>query len=304
MKSSSENDDVKPDKPAYWQQLRDSPVVRELQAAFTCATGLPLCLLPPSETMKPAGRREPNSALHVRGCMGDCSGPLCQQSLLRAEKKAATSAQAIRFECPAGLLKILVPVVISDQHVASVLVGPFTLRKLNGAVLHRLVGRLEHWNVRGQSRQLRTSWKFGAVLTPAQCDAATKLARMFVNYLAECGDRLLPGGQVSSLLRMIEDTLAKDPDAPVSLKELSDRVQLSPCHFSKVFKEQTGLTFTEYRTRLRIGRAKKLLLDPRHKISDIAFDVGFNSLSRFNQAFRQLTGCSPSKYRSNVRASN
>ena len=59
----------------------------------------------------------------------------------------------------------------------------------------------------------------------------------------------------------------------------------------------TGLTFTEYLGRVRVEKAKQLLLNPHLRISEIAYDVGFQSLTHFNRVFHQVTGKSPSAYR-------
>ena len=67
----------------------------------------------------------------------------------------------------------------------------------------------------------------------------------------------------------------------------------------KTFKKATGLTFTEYRGRVRIEKAKALVLNHHLRISDIAHEVGFQSLTHFNRIFRQITGESPTAFRDN-----
>ena len=59
----------------------------------------------------------------------------------------------------------------------------------------------------------------------------------------------------------------------------------------------TGLTFTEYLGRVRIEKANTLLLNPHLRISEIAYDVGFQSLTHFNRVFRQIFGQSPTAFR-------
>ena len=62
-------------------------------------------------------------------------------------------------------------------------------------------------------------------------------------------------------------------------------------------KRATGLTFTDYLARVRIEKAKTLLLERNRRISEIAYDVGFQSLTHFNRIFKKLVGASPSSYR-------
>jgi AraC-like DNA-binding protein len=72
---------------------------------------------------------------------------------------------------------------------------------------------------------------------------------------------------------------------------------MSATYFGEKFKELIGINFIEYVTRTRVGGACNLLHDPNRRVSEVAFEVGFQSLSQFNRAFRKITGKSPSNYR-------
>ena len=65
----------------------------------------------------------------------------------------------------------------------------------------------------------------------------------------------------------------------------------------KNFKQVTGIKFVEYVARTRFEKACRLLHDDDLRISDIAFAVGFQSLSQFNRVFKRLSGKSPTQYR-------
>jgi AraC-like DNA-binding protein len=67
-----------------------------------------------------------------------------------------------------------------------------------------------------------------------------------------------------------------------------------------MFKKATGLHFTEYLSRVRIEKAKNLLLNPNLRISEIAFQVGFQSLTHFNRVFRRIVGRAPTDYRKSL----
>jgi AraC-like DNA-binding protein len=57
------------------------------------------------------------------------------------------------------------------------------------------------------------------------------------------------------------------------------------------------LTFTSYLARVRVEKVKNLLLDPNRRVSEAAYDAGFQSLSQFNRVFKRIAGLSPSVYR-------
>lgn len=283
-----------------WAQLAESRAVREQQVAFTCATGVPLTLLPASRSAQEAVP----AAFCVTGCLGYPSGDLCQRKLLAAEKRAVNRSQPVQYCCPSGLVKILVPVFLGGQHMGSLLAGPFTLQSLDGERLGELMARLEAAGLGGRVRELEETWRHSPLLSSEKCRAAATLLGMFARYLEEFARKTATAGRSGRppLLEKIETFLAENGNGRVSLRDVAARVNLSPCHFCSVFKRQTGVTFTEYRNQRRLGRAEELLRDSARRVSDIAFEAGFDSIPYFNRAFRRRFGCSPSEYRRRVGA--
>ena len=86
----------------------------------------------------------------------------------------------------------------------------------------------------------------------------------------------------------------------LSLTQVAKAVNISTFYFCKIFKRYTGLNFTEYVSRVRIEKAKNLAMNPNLRISDIAYEVGFQSLTHFNRVFKRITGMSPTEYRSKL----
>lgn len=86
-------------------------------------------------------------------------------------------------------------------------------------------------------------------------------------------------------------------DADLSLNEVAVQVNLSPSHFSMVFSHQTGETFTEYLTRLKIDKAKELLRTTTLKSFEISYQIGYNDPHYFSHVFKKRTGLSPRNFR-------
>jgi AraC-like DNA-binding protein len=82
----------------------------------------------------------------------------------------------------------------------------------------------------------------------------------------------------------------------LSLSKVAKAVHISPNHLSEKFKLVTGMKFVDYIARLRIEKARHLLRSGNLRISEIAFAVGFQSLSQFNRVFKKLLGMSPTEY--------
>ena len=83
----------------------------------------------------------------------------------------------------------------------------------------------------------------------------------------------------------------------LSLTKVAKAANISRNHLSEKFKQITGTNFVEYVARVRFEKACELLRDVDLRISEIAFAVGFQSLSQFNRVFKKFSGKSPSAYR-------
>src|SRR5438874_13055831 len=83
----------------------------------------------------------------------------------------------------------------------------------------------------------------------------------------------------------------------LSLSKVAKAVNISANHLSEKFKQVTGVNFVEYIARTRFEKACDLLLNSNLRISEIAFAVGFQSLSQFNRVFKKISGKSPNEYR-------
>ena len=86
-------------------------------------------------------------------------------------------------------------------------------------------------------------------------------------------------------------------DEELSLTQVANVVKLSPNYLSETFKQVTTINFVEYIARTRFEKACGLLDDPNLRVSEIAFAVGFQSLSQFNRVFKKFSGKSPTEYR-------
>jgi len=87
----------------------------------------------------------------------------------------------------------------------------------------------------------------------------------------------------------------------ISLSKISALFHISPGHFSKTFKRETGLAFCDYLNNVRIKEACKLIHKTDMSISEIAFSVGYNSSTHFGRIFKEIIGTSPLAYKKELR---
>ncbi|AKG24673.1 hypothetical protein IJ00_15910 [Calothrix sp. 336/3] len=95
--------------------------------------------------------------------------------------------------------------------------------------------------------------------------------------------------QLKQVIGHIQDAL----DQEISLAELAQLVRLSPYHFSRLFKQSTGLSPHRYHIRCRIDHAKQLLMNRTMPLSEIAIAVGFSSQGHLNYHFKRWVGVTP-----------
>jgi AraC-like DNA-binding protein len=83
----------------------------------------------------------------------------------------------------------------------------------------------------------------------------------------------------------------------INLSEVAKAASFSMYHFTRFFKDATGMTFWQYLNNYRISKAVNYLMNTSDSISDIAYNSGFNSIKTFNRVFKQAKGYSPSQFK-------
>jgi len=91
---------------------------------------------------------------------------------------------------------------------------------------------------------------------------------------------------IENAKKVIESNYAGD----ISLEQVARHVHLSPAYLSELFKKQTGMSFIDYKTIVRIENAKKLLMTPSVTISEVSTRVGYTDPKYFSKLFKKITG--------------
>ena len=98
--------------------------------------------------------------------------------------------------------------------------------------------------------------------------------------------------RVEQVMVLLNQHLADPP----SLEELGRKIGCSHFYLSRIFSTQTGQTITQYLRQLRMERAAELLKSREYNVTEVALEVGYNSLSHFSAAFQETFGCCPGLY--------
>jgi len=158
---------------------------------------------------------------------------------------------------------------------------------------------LEKWKPIADIAQLKTAFFETRVLTKARYGAMLRLLWSFAQHLSIVSNELVLKQATAEPPAVVKARafIAEHLDEELSLEQVARASGMSPFYFCKVFKHTIGLTFTNYVGRARVEKTKQLLLDPHKRVSEAAYESGFQSLSQFNRVFRRVEGRAPSDYR-------
>jgi AraC family transcriptional regulator len=109
--------------------------------------------------------------------------------------------------------------------------------------------------------------------------------------------RPLRGGLGPARLRTIRELVHAKIEDELTLVEMAQSVELSPAHFSRMFRKSTGETPHQFVLRNRIERAKEMLRAAEARVLDVAVACGFKTQQHFARVFRHVCGTTPREYR-------
>ena len=134
-------------------------------------------------------------------------------------------------------------------------------------------------------------------------DSMVRLLELFANQLSFFANDILiqQAEREPYRVRMARAYISSRQTEDFSLSDVARAIHVSSFYLCKIFKKATGLTFIEFRNRLRIESAMKSLANPNQSVSEIAYSVGFRSLTQFNRLFRRIVGRSPTTFRCSLR---
>jgi len=137
-------------------------------------------------------------------------------------------------------------------------------------------------------------------------EIAGRFHRMALNVI-EAGQRetpppsAVPSGDALQLAGKMAELISRKFQEPLSTTPIAHHVNLHPNYAMTLFRQQTGSTLNAYLTRQRVAHAQRLLALTATPILEIAIESGFASLSRFYEAFKAESGCTPRAFRQRLR---
>jgi AraC-like DNA-binding protein len=279
------------------ETLCSSKIYQDYERAFSEATGLPVALRPVESWQLPHhGQRSENPfcsmmATKSRACA----------ACLQVQQKLSESA---RYEpgsetCQVGMCDTAVPVRLGDKLVGFLHTGQIFRKKPTVTQFNRVAKLAVEWGIQVDQDKLKTAYFNTRVLSAKEHEAMVKLLQIFAQHLSMLTNQIVVQEKNAEppVIARAKEFIKQHQTEDISLGQVAKAVNTSTFYFCKMFKKVTGINFTDYVSRVRIENAKNLLLNQNLRVSEIAYEVGFQSLTHFNRVFKKIIGQSPTEYR-------
>ncbi len=280
--------------------LSKSQMYHDYAKAFTRGTGLPLRLQGPEmlNLVRYAKKQENPFCAIMAKSNESCAQ--CYTLQCKVEEEAQFEPKTLK--CFAGLCETAVPVRVAENLIAFLHTGQVLLQRPDKVQFKHIAATLLKWGAEVDLKKLEEHYFNTRVLTLKQYEALIRLLGIFALHLAECGNALVLHGTSGGTpaIERARSYIRDHSDDELSLAAVAQIVNMSATYFSEKFKEMTGINFVEYVARTRVEKARNLLLNPNRRVSEVAFEVGFQSLSQFNRAFKKVAGESPRGHRAKL----
>ncbi|MCU0791668.1 MAG: PocR ligand-binding domain-containing protein [Opitutaceae bacterium] len=280
----------------FVDKLKRSQIYRDYEQAFRDTTGLPINLRS-LEAFDLPHHHDPNeNPFCSLMAKSNKSCAACLQLQRRVEEEAGLKPTTLK--CFAGLCDSSVPVRVGDNLVAFLQTGQVFLEKPDSKLFAKTAKQIISFGTEVDMKRVEEAWFQSRVLDRRQYDSILRLLSIFAQHLSALGQELAiqaEHGEAPPIARA-RALIASRHGEDIGLEEVAKAVNMSSFYFCKSFKKATGMTFTNYLARVRVEKVKSLLINPHKRVSEAAFEAGFQSLSQFNRVFRRIAGQSPKIY--------
>lgn len=279
-----------------FRRVARSELYAQFCTAFEAATGMTLQIHDADMKMDPSASGKANPFCKTINKSNRCPDCVTAANCVIAEASHSPKS----FDCFAGLTESAVPILAGQIPIAYLTTGQVFTEDAPPVKWEVIVERLASSGFgEAEIADLEEKWKATKRLNPDQYEGMITLLAVFCGQLSDLAGKLILQQQSSDpevVVKARQYVSAHLADR-IDLADVSRHVGMSQYHFCKVFKQASGLTFKQYLTRRRVEWAKCRLRKPGARVTEVAYDVGFGSLSQFNRSFQQVLGSSPTEWR-------
>jgi len=278
--------------------LRRSKLYCNYERVFMDATGLPLGLRPVEFFGLPlhGNKKENPFCALLAERKNRCA--VCLQTQARLTALGGATAHSV--QCRYGLTETVVPILLGERVIGFLCTGQvFTQREKLETVKPEIRFFLKTSSLPEEALKL---WEQTRTIELLKYKAMVQLLSFFAKQLSALSNQLFMEEKCHepAVIARARQFIEANKRGHLSLAAVAKAAGASMFHFCTLFHQTTGLKLSEFVARSRIEEARSLLCNPRLRMSEVAFEAGFGSVTAFNRTFRRVIGQSPSEYRHNL----
>ena len=277
--------------------LKRTQIYRHYERAFRDTTGMPITLRPVESFNLPHHGDPKENPFCSLMAQTNHSCSACIQLQQKLEEESHIEARTLR--CFAGFCDSAVPVRVGENVVAFLQTGQVLTSEPTAKQFSDTAEALLKFGAEVDMKRIEEAYFQSRVVTEKQYESIVNLLQIFAQHLALLSKQVIAKRDTaeSPVIGRARTFIEERHSEALSLEDVAKEVNISAYYFSRVFRKSIGMTFTEYLARLRVEKVKQLLINPNKRVSEAAFEAGFQSLSKFNRVFLRVAGESPSDYR-------
>lgn len=218
------------------------------------------------------------------------NGQNCIECRNKAIRKAQKDMKPFFGMCRGGIWEYMHPIIIDEKAVGVIFIGNILRENSRRQILQQL----KDSGCENESESLLKTMAY---------EVSEKICRQYAE-LIDSYFRLLYRAvpvkehhEQNTLMIDIQNFIDENYTSDINFETLTQMFHYNKKYLGRYFKKAMGCTLDQYICKKRIERAKQLLNDTDHHISEIATSTGFDTISYFNKCFRELTGMTPKEYR-------
>jgi AraC-like DNA-binding protein len=203
------------------------------------------------------------------------------------------------YKCHAGLNEFIIPIKISNTIIAFLQCGQIIDHSPLEESWIEIYNRLNDSGLDLNFNTLKKAYFKTPVIKPLKQKMLLELLEIFVNYVADTGNKilLLQRDRKSQIVNLAVLYVRNHFDEKLNLTNIADAAFTSKRNLTRVFFKEMGMTVFDYLQRIRIEFFCDRLLDKHGTIIESAYDCGFASIQQFNRVFKKIKGCTPSEWK-------
>jgi AraC-like DNA-binding protein/ligand-binding sensor protein len=280
--------------------LATSALFHEFQRAFEDATRLPLTLRAVESWKLAHSESKKQNGFCALMSESNHSCAAC----LQVQQRVCEGIEDAPFtmSCTFGLSETAVGVKVGRGIIGYLQTGQVFFKRPTTRQTQHALHQIKEWGLTLDREEVVRRYRETRVVPRSEYEATARLLQFFADQLGPLAGQIAlrqektEPAHIARARKMIQERYGEK----LSLVMVARQSGMSPFYFCKSFKKITGLKLTQYISRVRVEKAKDLLLNVNYRVTEVGFAVGFQSVTNFNRVFKSVAGESPTEFRQHL----